>query len=218
MNRLTGVMGSSGYEYFTLLKRCSLNLHRSAKYSTKSTYAAITNYNGRLVNLTTRPIINVSNSSFSPIHPNLIPLSSDIRKFSTLKSTNISITDTTEEEFDHHIHHTFDIIQERLEQSDCEDENVDINYIDGVLKIVIPDIGIWILSRHSATKQLWLSSPISGPSKYNFHRSASDKGPTSSSNAGHWKNERDESILLHNLLKKEFTTSIGFEVIFSETF
>lgn len=29
--------------------------------------------------------------------------------------------------------------------------------------------GTWVLNKHNVTKQIWLSSPISGPSKYNYH-------------------------------------------------
>lgn len=34
---------------------------------------------------------------------------------------------------------------------------------------IATQFGTWVLNKHGVTRQLWLSSPISGPTKYNFH-------------------------------------------------
>ena len=68
--------------------------------------------------------------------------------------------------------------------------------------------GTWVLNKHNVTKQLWLSSPISGPSKYNYHVPANvnqDTASLSELRGGRWLSERDDSTSLYTLLTSEFS-------------
>jgi frataxin len=52
-----------------------------------------------------------------------------------------------------------------IDQSDAE---VDIEISDGVLNLHMGDSGTFVVSRQTPSRQLWLSSPVSGPWHYTY--------------------------------------------------
>ncbi|KAL3086046.1 hypothetical protein niasHT_030470 [Heterodera trifolii] len=74
---------------------------------------------------------------------------------------------------------------------DCESA-FDVSYSMGVLTAHIsPRIGTYVINKQTPNKQIWLSSPVSGPKRYDL----SDKG--------RWVYKHD-GVTLHELLEKEF--------------
>jgi len=51
-----------------------------------------------------------------------------------------------------------------LEESDELD--VDISYSQGVLNIDTGGFGFWVINKQTPNRQLWWSSPLSGPRRY----------------------------------------------------
>jgi len=45
----------------------------------------------------------------------------------------------------------------------------DINYADGVLRIQMSDARCYVLNKQAPNMQIWLSSPISGPQRFEYH-------------------------------------------------
>ena len=84
--------------------------------------------------------------------------------------------------------------------------------------------GTWVLNKHNVTKQIWLSSPISGPSKYNYHipSTASTEDITSNNytllRGGQWLSERDDISSLQELLEQEFSVAFKQNVKFDFNF
>ncbi|XP_071037466.1 frataxin, mitochondrial [Parasteatoda tepidariorum] len=72
----------------------------------------------------------------------------------------------------------FEQIAEETLQNLCESfENVleksnlvewDVNYSNGVLTVTLNHHGSYVLNKQSPNKQIWLSSPISGPKRYDY--------------------------------------------------
>ena len=56
---------------------------------------------------------------------------------------------------------TLEALMESLEAADT-DENLDIDLIQGILTITLENGKQFIVSKHGPSRQLWLSSPISG--------------------------------------------------------
>ena len=108
-----------------------------------------------------------------------------------------------------------ELVQQRLEQPDVEAHNLDLAYHSGVLTIKAEAAGVWVLNQYAVTRQVWLSSPVSGPSKYNFHRDAERKG---GQGRGVWCSERDTSQQLQPLLEAEFSAALGTPIAFDEPF
>ncbi|GIX88007.1 frataxin homolog, mitochondrial [Caerostris extrusa] len=80
-----------------------------------------------------------------------------------------------------------DHVEEILASSDLQDW--DVTYNNGVLTISLNDHGTYVINKQSPNKQIWLSSPFSGPKKYDF-------------NNGIWIYKQD-GISLHELLNNE---------------
>ena len=56
---------------------------------------------------------------------------------------------------------TLQDLSDAIEDAD-KDYKLDVDLIDGILNIEMPDGGQYVINRHDASMQIWLSSPISG--------------------------------------------------------
>ena len=72
-----------------------------------------------------------------------------------------------ENEFEEHCGAMLQQIANTIEESDEKDE-LDIDYVDGVLTIDFPDERQMVINRHRPTQKIWLSSPESGASYYEY--------------------------------------------------
>ena len=88
-----------------------------------------------------------------------------------------------------------------------EDEDVkdsDVKSDSGVLEISLGDSGIYVINKQAPNKQLWLSSPLSGPFRYDF-----------SAEQGTWVYSRDKHTLeekLSNELSQILDTSVKISI------
>lgn len=81
-----------------------------------------------------------------------------------------------------------------------EDEAVDdgdVEYSAGVLTLRMGSKGTYVINKQPPNKQIWLSSPISGPKRYDY-------SPTT----GKWYYHRDQSTL-DELLNRELSDMLG---------
>ena len=70
------------------------------------------------------------------------------------------------------------------------------HYSDGVLNIEMRGKKYYVLNKQTPNRQIWLSSPISGPSRFEYFQEQDTQ-------TGRWKHYRTEECLLE-LLNKEF--------------
>eukprot|EP00474_Spongospora_subterranea_P011168 CRZ11626.1 hypothetical protein [Spongospora subterranea] len=82
-------------------------------------------------------------------------------------------------------------------------ERVDIEHSDGVLTIVSADKH-WVINKQTPNRQLWLSSPMSGPSRYDYI-----------SEHNQWMDSRSH-IPLKQILEDEFTNALYSPIKFDE--
>ena len=68
----------------------------------------------------------------------------------------------------------------------------DISYISGVLKLELAGGKVYVLNKQTPNKQLWLSSPFSGPQRYEYNM-----------DSGQWLNTRS-GVNVIDLLNQEF--------------
>ncbi|KAL9046251.1 MAG: hypothetical protein Q9214_000869 [Letrouitia sp. 1 TL-2023] len=99
----------------------------------------------------------------------------------------------------------------RLEALQEERDDVDSDYSAGVLTITFPPHGTYVINKQPPNKQIWLSSPVSGPKRYDWlgeqprveeSKKGEDGSPVVDDVAGDWVYMRDGS-LLSELLKGE---------------
>lgn len=97
-----------------------------------------------------------------------------------------------------------------LESPRFEAHNLDVALADGVLSVASPEKGTWVLNKHGPTRQMWLSSPVSGPNKYNLHARSSNE--ESEAVGEQWRGERDQNDSLKHKLIEEWQQAFGVAI------
>ena len=88
-----------------------------------------------------------------------------------------------ESQFLHEAEHTLTHLFDELESAEGA---FDIDAEEGdTITITLDEGGVYIISKHTASQQLWLSSPHSGASHYEYHLSEESEHP-----ADNWRNTR----------------------------
>ena len=84
----------------------------------------------------------------------------------------------------------------------------------GVLNITVPAIGVYVLNKQPPNKQIWLSSPISGPKRYDWVLEGDhmhEKEGSKDYIRGQWIYLRDGSNLT-TLLNKELGLEMDYDI------
>ncbi|KNC76121.1 iron donor protein CyaY [Sphaeroforma arctica JP610] len=85
----------------------------------------------------------------------------------------------------------FDEIVEDVEGKDGED--LDVTYGNGVLTVDLGNFGTYVINKQTPNKQIWLSSPICGPKRYDFDEEAKE-----------WSYSHD-GVSINEVLSKELS-------------
>ncbi|KAJ8768426.1 hypothetical protein K2173_021579 [Erythroxylum novogranatense] len=94
---------------------------------------------------------------------------------------------------------TIHALQEKLEEygDSVQIEGYDVEYGNEVLTLKLGDSGTYVLNKQTPNRQLWLSSPISGPSRFDWDQ-----------NAGTWVYRRTKANLF-KVLESELEKLCG---------
>ncbi|KAH7532972.1 hypothetical protein FEM48_Zijuj04G0080000 [Ziziphus jujuba var. spinosa] len=95
-----------------------------------------------------------------------------------------------EDEFHKLADSTIHDLQEKLEEygDNVQADGFDIDYGNEVLTLKLGNLGTYVLNKQTPNRQLWLSSPVSGPSRFDWDR-----------NAQAWVYRRNKANLLKTL-------------------
>jgi len=77
------------------------------------------------------------------------------------------------------LHEIVDIAESLEEYADI----MDVSYSQGVVSINIDKIGSWVINKQAPNRQIWWSSPFSGPRRYEFIGNENGKWVCSKSNS-----------------------------------
>lgn len=100
-----------------------------------------------------------------------------------------------------------DRVVARMEEVAEGREDVDVEYSAGVLSITFPPHGTYVLNKQPPNKQIWLSSPTSGPKRFDWVVAGESMDGKEGSGVGDWLYLRDGSSLTE-ILRKELGVSI----------
>ncbi|KAJ6163256.1 hypothetical protein N7497_003235 [Penicillium chrysogenum] len=120
---------------------------------------------------------------------------------------------TPEESYEYSEHY-FNVLQSELEKAQEEGSDIEAEYSAGVLNISVPALGTYVLNKQPPNKQIWLSSPISGPKRYDwivegdYMHEKQDSRPFAN---GQWIYLRDGSNLTE-LLNSELTLRLPKDI------
>lgn len=85
----------------------------------------------------------------------------------------------------------------------------DTTLADGVLTVKLAEFGTYVVNKQTPNKQIWLSSPVSGPARYDLESAGEDLGCWVYKHTGE---------TLHSLLDREIGELVGEETGFEECF
>ncbi len=145
----------------------------------------------------------------------LIPSCWQQRMFSSINSVHVpSIATQTVDSFSEINFHkicdsTLEQLGDALSELDSELEDVDINLSQGVLSVNLGPVfsnKTWVINKQTPNRQIWWSSPVSGPRRYEFvgdkNGNGSKKG-RSSPLASDWRFSKNSDADLWTDLKSE---------------
>ncbi|KAI0445735.1 mitochondrial chaperone Frataxin [Xylaria telfairii] len=85
--------------------------------------------------------------------------------------------------------------------------DIDVEYSSGVMSLTINDLGTYVINKQPPNKQIWLSSPSSGPKRYDWVVISEGQDQKQDTARGDWIYLRDGSSL-SNLLREETGVNI----------
>jgi len=88
-----------------------------------------------------------------------------------------------------------DLILTRYEEMAETREDVDVEYSAGVMKLGFLDIGEYVINKQPPNKQIWLSSPVSGPKRYDYVLHSEGQNDKQDTATGSWVYLRDGTTL-----------------------
>ncbi|KAG9546940.1 Frataxin, partial [Aureobasidium melanogenum] len=114
------------------------------------------------------------------------------------------------EEYHERADHYLEELVSRAEELAEEKEGVDVEFSAGVLSITYPPNGTYVINKQPPTKQIWLSSPISGPKRFDWVVLGESQQQKEGAASGDWIYLRDKTSLT-TLLRKELGITVGEE-------
>ncbi|KAH8175589.1 frataxin-like domain-containing protein [Sarocladium implicatum] len=147
-------------------------------------------------------------STSSPRSKGIMPETGNPSKTNPPTEVKYTPVELSESEY----HEIADEYMERLlnvcEEAQEEREDLDIEYSAGVMNITLPSRGTYVLNKQPPNKQIWLSSPISGPKRYDWCVSGESQLDKEDTASGSWIYSRDGSSL-DALLLEELGVDLG---------
>lgn len=147
--------------------------------------------------------IHFPESGLYPRRGNLFSRTSLSRPSAPLWSKNSFRFFQTESDFHTAADETLEGIQDAVDET-LEEKGIpdfEVNFASGVLTLVFPPHGTWVINKQTPNQQLWWSSPVSGPRRYEYED-------------GEWVYTRDDShsMTLSQALQEEIKQIYGVEI------
>lgn len=103
----------------------------------------------------------------------------------------------SEAEYHEAADHTLETLVEKLEAyvEDLDLEDGDVEYSQGVLTVRLGSHGTYVINKQTPNRQIWMSSPVSGPVRYEYQQPPSG----AAAEDGMWVYHRDGHHMLQRL-------------------
>ncbi|PKY05880.1 Frataxin-like domain-containing protein [Aspergillus campestris IBT 28561] len=119
-----------------------------------------------------------------------------------------------DESYHQYSEHYLDVLQNEVEKAQEEGSDMEAEYSAGVLNIIVPALGTYVLNKQPPNRQIWLSSPITGPKRFDWVVEGDqmhEKQESRPYNSGQWIYLRDGSNLT-DILNGELQLDIPKDV------
>lgn len=92
-----------------------------------------------------------------------------MRTFSTHRTLRNHLPTTlTDHQYYRLADDSLNLILLELEEIADSNPDLDVEYSDGVMNVTIDSAGTYVINRQPPSKQIWLSSPLSGPKRFDY--------------------------------------------------
>ncbi|OAK97999.1 Frataxin [Phaeosphaeriaceae sp. SRC1lsM3a] len=98
---------------------------------------------------------------------------------------------------------------EKLEEAQEKDPQIEVEYSAGVLEVKVKE-NSYVLNKQPPNRQIWLSSPISGPKRFDWVVAQEGLNAKEGSGQGDWVYLRDGSSM-SEILRKELGVEVGVD-------
>ncbi|KAF2470697.1 arabinogalactan endo-1,4-beta-galactosidase [Lindgomyces ingoldianus] len=119
-------------------------------------------------------------------------------------------TDITTSEYNQRADEYLDELVSRLEAEQEKRQDLEVEYSAGVLEVSIQSKGTYVLNKQPPNKQIWLSSPLSGPKRFDWVVTGESMNEKEGSGMGDWVYLRDGTSLTE-LVRKELGVQLGVD-------
>lgn len=153
----------------------------------------------------------------SKLNKGLMPESDDPPPKELETETPVSVTpaEITESEYHELADAYMESILSKFEELQDEREDVEVEYAAGVLTFTYPEVGTYVINKQPPNKQIWLSSPKSGPKRYDWVVIGDGQDQKEGTAAGDWVYVRDSSSL-SDLFLDEIGVDLSMESSYGE--
>ncbi|KAJ2786830.1 Mitochondrial matrix iron chaperone [Coemansia interrupta] len=126
----------------------------------------------------TRSIAANAQSTLKPHRQNTHTVPSILRHYQTHSHTEsptakkYTMASLSDSEYHDRSSRAMDALTEYFEDlgDELENDNYDVEYSSGVLTLKLASHGTYVINKQPPNKQIWLSSPFSGPERYDYDR------------------------------------------------
>ncbi|KAM0197029.1 hypothetical protein ACHAPA_002112 [Fusarium lateritium] len=119
-----------------------------------------------------------------------------------------AVAEITEQEYHEVADEYLENVVNRFEELQDQREDIDVEYSAGVLTISWPDKGTYVINKQPPNKQIWLSSPISGPKRYDWCLFGESQNQKEGTAVGDWIYNRDGSSM-----NQVFSEELGVDIV-----
>ncbi|KAL0471253.1 Frataxin-like domain-containing protein [Neurospora intermedia] len=121
-------------------------------------------------------------------------------------------TELTDDEYHKLADQYMDRLVTHLEELQDEREDIDVEYSAGVLTVSFDDgIGTYVINKQPPNKQIWLSSPKSGPKRYDYVALGDGQNEKEGTAKGEWVYLRDNSTI-NQLFRDELQIDLSMPI------
>ncbi|KAF2708458.1 mitochondrial chaperone-like protein Frataxin [Pleomassaria siparia CBS 279.74] len=117
-------------------------------------------------------------------------------------------TDISESKYNKLADEYLESLVTKLEAEQEKRQDVDVEYSAGVLEVSVVNKGIYVLNKQPPNKQIWLSSPLSGPKRFDWVVTGESMHEKEGTGTGDWVYLRDGTSL-SEIIRKE----LGVDVV-----
>ncbi|KAB2568825.1 putative mitochondrial chaperone protein [Lasiodiplodia theobromae] len=123
---------------------------------------------------------------------------------------NTQPTDISLSEYHEHADRYLELLQQKLEDKQDAGEGVEVEYSAGVLTVDKRGVGTYVLNKQPPNKQIWLSSPVTGPKRFDWVVQGESMHQKADGGIGDWIYLRDGSSLT-GLIRKELGVDVSVD-------